>query len=655
MSLQKLLTSLRSLRRYEHPYYIPTLWHKGTLGVEAVDPALHYASIIESILAQPKMARVGENPDEWARYAKSYGAESPRFESGEWSRFAVVYNLFVRLATAFDHNQNGQLELETPDAFRETGTFLKAIALLPYIKRLGANTVHLLPITSIGSDGNKGNLGSPYAIKNPYKLDERLSEPLLGLSVEDEFRAFVEAAHHLGIRVVVEFVFRTAAKDSDWIPEHPDWFYWIDARVEDRPPGALDEARYGNPIFTAEELSLILDKVERGDFYNLPEPHAIYRSFFTEPPETVELQNGRYIGRTRSGQLCRIPGAFADWPPQDTQPPWNDVTYLKLYTHPRYNYIAYNTVRMYDANLVQPEYINQPLWGKIIGIIPYYQEAFDIDGVMIDMGHALPSLLKQSMVAAARKKNPQFAFWDENFAATAKSRAEGYNAVIGSMPFVMHNFMDLAKMLSEFSRSGVAIPSFATAESHNTPRAAARFGGGATGRAFSKFVFALSAVLPAIPFIHNGAEICEHYPINTGLGFSSEDLQQFPSHRLPLFSAFAFDWKDANHQEPLIDFLSRAMAAREKYLDVLANHSPQSMTFFSNIDSEMIVLTRQVGNKKLLYIGNANVQGRERIKIPLATSKPVLEDLFSGKVFSLSSNFLSVELDAGESALFEIS
>lgn len=644
MSLQKLLASLRALKRYEPPYFIPMLWHKGALGVEAVDPASHYASVIESILAQPKMARIGERSDDWVRA-----------DNGEWSRFAVIYNLFVRVATAFDHNQNGALDLETPNAFRETGTFLKAIALLPYIKRLGANTVHLLPITAIGSDGNKGDLGSPYAIKNPYKLDERLSEPLLGLSVEDEFRAFVEAAHHLGMRVVVEFVFRTAAKDSDWVKEHPEWFYWIDARVEDRPQGAHDEGRYGNPIFTAEELSLIFEKVKKGDFHHLPEPHAIYRSFFTETPETVEMQNGRYIGRTKSGRLCRIPGAFADWPPQDTQPPWNDVTYLKLYAHPHYNYIAYNTVRMYDANLAKPEHINQPLWEKIIGIIPYYQETFDIDGVMIDMGHALPTLLKQSIVAAARKKNPQFAFWDENFAATAKSRTEGYNAVIGSMPFVMHNVADLAKMLDELSQSGVAIPSFATAESHNTPRAAARFGGGAAGRAFSKFVFALSAVLPAIPFIHNGAEICEHYPINTGLGFSSADLQRFPSHRLPLFSAFAFDWKHANQQEPLTDFISRVMTARQNYLNIIANHSSKSITPFSAPDSEMVVFTRHAGNKKLLYVGNANVKRRERIRIPLATSKSTLQDLFSGKSFSLSSNLLTLELEAGESALFEIS
>lgn len=636
MSLQKLLAALQALPRYDLPYFLPTLWHKGTLGKEAVDPRAHYTAIIERILAMP---------------------EPPRSEAtgGEWTRSAVIYNLFVRTATAFDHNQNGQLDLETPNAFRETGTFLKSIALLPYLQQMGINTVHLLPITAIGSDGNKGNLGSPYAIKNPYKLDERLSEPILGLRVEEEFRAFVEAAHRFGLRVVVEFVFRTAAKDSDWIPEHPDWFYWIDANVEDRPPGATDETRYGNPIFNPDELQRIAEKVKRRDFHNLPEPHPIYRAFFTEPPQTVEQRNGRYIGITHEQRLCRIPGAFADWPPQDTQPPWNDVTYLKLYTHPRYNYIAYNTVRMYDASLAKPEYINRPLWDRITGIIPYYQDAFGIDGVMIDMGHALPSELKQAMVSTARAKNPDFAFWDENFEATEKSRKEGYNAVIGSMPFVLHEPKELWKMLRHFSQAGVVIPSFATAESHNTPRAAARFGGGTAGRNFAKFAFALSAFLPAVPFIHNGAEICETYPINTGLGFSPKELEQFPSHRLPLFSAFAFDWERSNGQAPLIEFIAKVMTVRRSYQDVITQHNAASFHLLSDERSPMLVFLRQSGSTKLLYVGNMNVHSAERLKIPLRTTQSTLVDLLSERCFAVESGLLCVELDAGESALFKIS
>ncbi|HXG00276.1 MAG TPA: hypothetical protein VNL69_05790, partial [Bacteroidota bacterium] len=69
----------------------------------------------------------------------------PTPTGGEWSREAVIYNMFVRTTAAFDHNGNGTLDLPVnADGFRETGTFMKALAMLPYIKRLGANTVHLL-------------------------------------------------------------------------------------------------------------------------------------------------------------------------------------------------------------------------------------------------------------------------------------------------------------------------------------------------------------------------------------------------------------------------------------------------------------------------------------------------------------------------------
>lgn len=48
-----------------------------------------------------------------------------------------------------------------------------------------------------------------------------------GITPEEEFCAFVEAAHKLGIKVMLDFVFRTCARDNVLIKEHPDWFYWI--------------------------------------------------------------------------------------------------------------------------------------------------------------------------------------------------------------------------------------------------------------------------------------------------------------------------------------------------------------------------------------------------------------------------------------------
>ena len=57
----------------------------------------------------------------------------------------------------------------------------------------------------------------------------------------------MEAAHRLGLRVVVEFVFRTAAKDGDWVKEHPEWMYWIKESVPPRGPGEQDERNLWQP------------------------------------------------------------------------------------------------------------------------------------------------------------------------------------------------------------------------------------------------------------------------------------------------------------------------------------------------------------------------------------------------------------------------
>lgn len=637
MSLSKVRSALQSLT-YSQPYFIPSLWKNPTsdnLKAIEVSPKAFFTEVIDAILASPK-------------------TEIVPTKGGEWSRSAVIYNLFPRLTSAFDHNQNKRIDALPDEALRETGTFLKCITLLPYIKSLGATVVHLLPITSIGKDGNKGALGSPYAIKNPYTLDERLSEPALNLDVETEFAAFVEAAHHIGLRVVLEFVFRTSAKDGDWVKEHPDWFYWIDNRLQDRSAQHRSGLVYGNPIFSREELAIINAKVNSGDFSNLPAPSDLYRSFFTETPEAIQLHHGRYIGKTKDGRECRIPGAFADWPPDDTQPPWGDVTYLKMYDHPAFNYIAYNTIRMYSAELAQPKYANNPLWKKIIGIIPHYQDAFGIDGVMIDMGHALPFELKKEIVRAARAKNPDFAFWDENFDITTKSVAEGYNAVMGGLIFVGHQFEDLKKFLMFFAQQGVPIPFFGSAENHNTPRTASRFGGGEAGANYSKFIFAVACAYPTIPFIHSGMELCEWYPVNTGIGFSSSDLQKFPSDKLALFSEESYNWTGGNGVAPILAFIKRVLEVRKKYEKLITDPSPDTIAFLEIPNSPVLGIVRSGYGKKLLFLANANPHASTEVSIPIQSAKADLKELISEEIYSVGDSVLTVRLGAGESVWFEL-
>ncbi len=647
---QKLVQALEAGKGEDAPYAVPGLWidPDGSPNRRLVNPYRFFLERIHWIEAHPcetmpqEPLVTGENPSTILRTS-----------GGEWSRHAVIYNTLVRSATGFDHDGDGEVGFNpVGDGWMETGTFLKAIATLPYVKSLGFNTIHLLPITAVGEDGHKGTLGSIYAIQNPYRLDSRLAEPALGFGAETEFAAFVKAAHLLGLRVVVEFAFRTASRDADWVAEHPEWFYWIRADVPDRQAGEWQaesrrgphrghygEDAYGSPIFTPEELAQINERVWRKNFDDLIPPHSIYREMFAPPPrpENVRLVEGRWIGTLDDGTRARIPGAFADWPPDDTQPPWSDVTYLRLYDHPDFDYIAYNTLRMYDSRLAQPENRVEPLWERIIGILPHYQRSFGIDGVMIDMGHALPMTLKQRMVDAARQINPDFGFWDENFNISRESRDEGYNAVIGNywwMAYRPHKLVD--EMLYTFAEAGYPIPFFAAPESHNTPRAAARPG----GLPYARLTWALGCLLPTLPFCHAGFEICETFPVNTGLDFQPDELSNYPAERLPLFSQAAYGWE---RQPNLVAWVRRTLAIRARYADLIADPDPATVELLRPENPHVRAVIRRRGERAIGIIFNLDWEARQICRVRLPTARSRLSDLLSNGEFSLEEGWLQAE------------
>ncbi len=600
-------------------YRVPGLWLDpyGPTDARPVVPEAFFLDRIEAILAAPPRPAVT-------------GIGGP----GEWGRYAVAYNLFVRAGAAFDHDGDGQIRVEPgADGWRETGTFLKAITLLPFIRSLGCNTIHLLPITAIGHDGNKGNLGSPFAIRDPYALEESLAEPALGLGAEVEFAAFVEASHRLGLRVLVEFVFRTAAKDAVWAGEHPEWFYWLRADVRDRQPGEVAADAYGAPVFTPEELARIYEQVGRQDHRDLPAPRAIYRRMFAPPPRPADVQlvDGKWWGvvtdpATGTRVVVRIPGAFSDWTPDSEQPPWTDVTYLRLYDHPDFDYIAYNTVRMYDARLAQPENAVAALWDKIIEVIPHWQTGYGIDGVMIDMGHALPPDLKQRMVARAREINPDFALWAEDFDLKPTSRAEGYNVVVGPFMQTVRDRARLARWLGELATRGVPVPFMAMPENHNCPRAATWPG----GLAYSLYATTIGAFLPAVLYVHGGQELAETHPINTGFDFTPEELARLPAERLPLFSSAAYGW---TRQPNLVEPLRRLLAVRARYAELITDPSAESICPVATGNPTVIAFRRGQPNRPgLLVIANSDMAQAQ----PASLSPAAVTDLLSGRADDLA-------------------
>ena len=553
-----------------------------------------------------------------------------------------IYNLFVRFTTAFDHNQDGKLQ-NTNGSFKENGTFLKTIALLPYLKNLGTEILYLLPITSIGQDGKKGDLGSPYSINDPYKLDENLNEFLLEMPVEEQFKALVDAAHHIGIKVVSEFIFRTSSKDSSLAIEHPEWFYWLKNDVEIRNSDTVLTPEniykyYGNPFFTNEELNEIRNKIGNNDFKNLPEPNIEYQKMFAETPVTVELIDGKIIGTNSNAEKVKIPDAFADYPPDDIQPAWSDVTYLKLYNNPDFNYIAYNTVRMYDDDLTQAKYEATDLWRHIEYIIPYYQTEFGIDGVMIDMGHALPAKLLSRIIAKARTVNKDFLFWEENFLPNENSRNEGFNLVLGYLPFDQHNPQKMKELIKNIELKKFSIPFFATPETHNTPRAAVRAG----GVKFSKIAFLLNELLPLPTFIHSGFELGEKNPINTGLGFENFDTKNLTVDKLPLFSTAALDWESENN---IINFICEVNSILSEHLNYTDCLETDSIIKVLDCDEEsVIVFLRKTKNNNEFILCAVNYSDE---KISFTVDLDFVDEpkfLYGEKSFTVKDEQINFEL-----------
>jgi starch synthase (maltosyl-transferring) len=172
------------------------------------------------------------------------------------------------------------------------GTFVTAAKELDRIAAMGFDVVYLPPIHPIGRVHRKGrnnsviagagDVGSPWAIGSADGGHDAI-EPELG-TLED-FDAFVQRTHDLGMEVALDFALQ-CAPDHPWVAEHPEWFTV-------RPDGTIAYAenppkKYQDiyPInfdndpagIYAESLRVVLHWVEHGvRIFRVDNPH-------TKPP-----------------------------------------------------------------------------------------------------------------------------------------------------------------------------------------------------------------------------------------------------------------------------------------------------------------------------------------------------------------------------------
>ena len=115
----------------------------------------------------------------------------------EWTKDAVIYQLNTR-------------------QFSEEGTFQAAKAQLPRLKALGVDIIWLMPIHPIGEVNRKGSLGSPYSVKDYFDVNPEFGS-------KADFKAFVAAAHELGLYGILDWVANHTAWAHVWVAQPPDW------------------------------------------------------------------------------------------------------------------------------------------------------------------------------------------------------------------------------------------------------------------------------------------------------------------------------------------------------------------------------------------------------------------------------------------------
>ena len=172
------------------------------------------------------------------------------------------------------------------------GTFVTAAKELDRVAAMGFDVVYLPPIHPVGKVHRKGrnnnvnagpgDVGSPWAIGSDEGGHDAI-DPELGTA--EDFEAFVQRSHDLGMEVALDFALQ-CAPDHPWVKEHQEWFtVRPDGTIAyaENPPKKYQDiypVNFDNDPagIYAESLRVVLHWVELGvRIFRVDNPH-------TKPP-----------------------------------------------------------------------------------------------------------------------------------------------------------------------------------------------------------------------------------------------------------------------------------------------------------------------------------------------------------------------------------
>ncbi|RYD74733.1 MAG: 1,4-alpha-glucan branching protein, partial [Sphingobacteriales bacterium] len=113
------------------------------------------------------------------------------------------------------------------------GSFNAFATQLPRLKDMGVEILWFMPIHPIGKIKRKGSLGSYYSIADFTDVNPEYGS-------KADFKNMVDAAHGLGMKVIMDWVANHAAWDNVWTQTNPDFFV-KDEQGNFKPPYDWDD------------------------------------------------------------------------------------------------------------------------------------------------------------------------------------------------------------------------------------------------------------------------------------------------------------------------------------------------------------------------------------------------------------------------------
>ena len=208
------------------------------------------------------------NPSKEKLNSKMHDNKTEKKGNSSWSKNATIYEVNIRQYT--------------PE-----GTFNAFSESIPRLKKMGVKILWIMPINPIGVKNRKGTEGSYYSIK-----DYEAVNPEFGTM--KDFRALVEKAHSLDMKVILDWVANHSAFDNVWTVDHKDW-YELDSLGNLQPPPGTDwwdvtEFNYDKPEMRAAMINAMKYWIENAnvDGYRCDVAEMVPMDFWVQCRDSLE-------------------------------------------------------------------------------------------------------------------------------------------------------------------------------------------------------------------------------------------------------------------------------------------------------------------------------------------------------------------------------